>query len=284
MNTISTILHMFKTKIPVLFVLCSLLLASCISNKKITYFQRDKGDLSLADDSLIHYSLPVYKLQFNDIVDIQIKTTIPEMNAVFGLSNPGEQGVVGNQLTASQGAGDVYYMTGYTIDQDGNVKLPFIGKVKIMSLTLDETEQLISKKLSVYFAKNAQDQLFVRVKLGGIRFSTVGEFKKPGKYVVLQDRMTIFEAIAYSGDMTTEARRGRVILLRQYPDGTKIHILDLNKRNIIKSPYYFIQPNDQLYAEPMRIREFGTGFSATSILQLVVTSLTAIALVINLTR
>ncbi|PTT02320.1 sugar transporter [Pedobacter sp. HMWF019] len=275
---------MFKTKIPVLFVLCSLLLTSCISNKRITYLQKDKRDLSLADDSLIHYSLPTYRLQFNDIVDIQMKTTIPEMNAVFGLSNPAESGVVNSQFSNSQGTGDIYYMTGYTIDQDGNVKLPFLGKLKIMGLTLDEAEQLVTKKLSVYFAKNAQDQLFVRVKLGGIRFSTVGEFKKPGKYVVLQDRMTIFEAIAYSGDMTLEAKRGRVILLRQYPEGTRIHVLDLNKRSIIKSPYYFIQPNDQLYAEPMRIREFGTGFSAASILQIVVTSLTAIALVINLTR
>lgn len=275
---------MLKNNILGFGLILSLFLTSCISNKKITYFQRDKKDTSLADDSLIRYSLPVYKLQFNDIVDVQIKTTIPEMNSVFGLSNPGDQGVVGNQLTASQGAGDVYYMTGYTIDQEGHIKLPFIGKVKIMGLTLEEAEQLISKKLNVFFAKNAQDQLFVRVKLGGIRFSSVGEFKKPGKYVVLQDRMTIFEAIAYSGDMTTEARRQRVILLRQYPEGTRIHILDLNKRSIIKSPYYFIQPNDQLYAEPMRIREFGTGFSAASILQLVVTSLTAIALVINLTR
>lgn len=266
------------------FLSVVLLLASCIPNKRLTYLQKNKRDFSLSDDSLIHYSIPVYKLQFNDIVDIQIKTTIPEMNTMFGLSNPGEQGVVGNQLTASQGAGDVYYMTGYTIDQDGNVKVPFIGQVKIMGLTLDEAEKLIFKKLGVYFAKNTQDQLFVRVKLGGIRFSTLGEFKKPGKYVVLQDRMTIFEAIAYSGDMTVEAKRGKLILLRQYPEGTRVHVLDLNKRDIIKSPYYFIQPNDQLYAEPMKIREFGTGVSLAQTLQIIVTSLTAIALVINLTR
>ena len=52
--------------------------------------------------------------------------------------------------------------------------------------------------------------------------------------------------------MTLEAKRSKLILFRQYPEGTKIHVLDLNKRDIIKSPYYFIQPNDQLYAEPMK--------------------------------
>jgi polysaccharide biosynthesis/export protein len=279
---------MYKNKIsflPILLCLTGImLLASCISNKRIAYLQKDKHDLSLGEDSMIRYNIPVYRLQYNDIIDVQIKTSIPEMNAVFGLKNPDEITNLGNQTGTLQSGGDAYYMTGYTLNQEGEIKLPFIGKLKVGGLTLEEAELVITKRLGAYFNKVSDDNLYVKIRLGGIRFSTFGEFKKPGRYVVLQERLTIFEAIANSGDMTIEAKRSKVILLRQYPDGTKIHVLNLNKRDIIKSPYYFIQPNDQLYAEPMKIREFGAGSNTGQTFQILVTILSAAALIVGLTK
>ncbi|RZL29968.1 MAG: sugar transporter, partial [Pedobacter sp.] len=76
--------------------------------------QKEKNDFSLNEDSLIRYNIPVYRLQYNDIVDVQIKTSIPEMNAVFGLKNPDEVTNAGNQTGTMQSGGDAYYMTGYT--------------------------------------------------------------------------------------------------------------------------------------------------------------------------
>ena len=274
-------LYSFLTVISLAWVM---LFTSCIPNKRIAYLQQGKGDLPIEVDSLISYSIPVYRLQYNDIVEVQIKTTIPEMNAVFGLKNPDEFSTPGNQMNVSQGAGDAYYMSGYTVDQKGQIKLPFLGEVDVMGLTLTEAEAAITKKLSKYFEKSLDDKLYVNVKLGGIRFSTFGEFRKPGRYVVLQERLTIFEAIATAGDMTLEAKRSKVMLLRQYPKGTRIHVLNLNKRDIVKSPYYFIQPNDQLYAEPMRVREFGAGASTGQTLQILLTTLSAAALVIGLIK
>jgi polysaccharide export outer membrane protein len=94
--------------------------------------------------------------------------------------------------------------------------------------------------------------------------------------------MTIFEAIAQSGDLSTVAKRDEILLIRQYPEGTKLHRLDLTDRNIIHSPFYFIQPNDQIYAEPMKIREIGAGENASQSLALIISSITAVALVINI--
>jgi polysaccharide export outer membrane protein len=259
-------------------------LSSCISNKRIAYLQKDKRDNSLSEDTLIQYSIPVYRLQYNDIVDVQIRTTITEVNEIFGLKNPGEVTNAGNQSGLMQSGGDAYYMTGYTLDRQGEIKLPFIGKVKLMGLTLDEADRAITNKLSAYFKQITEETLYVKVKLGGIRFSTFGEFNRPGRYVVLQDRLTIFEAIANSGDMTLVANRGKVLLLRQYPDGTKIHTLDLNKRDIIKSPYYFIQPNDQLYVEPMKIRQYASGSNTGQTVQILVTTLSAVALILGIVK
>jgi polysaccharide export outer membrane protein len=169
-------------------------------------------------------------------------------------------------------------MNGYNVDKEGFVRLPMIGKVSVIDKTIEEARLVIEEKVKAF----VKTELYVKVKLGGIRYSALGEFRKPGKFVVLQDRMTIFEAIAHAGDLTTVAKRDNLILIRQNPEGTEIHTIDLTDRKIVQSPYYFIQPNDQLYAEPMKVRELGSGENATQSLALIVSSISAVALILNI--
>ena len=64
----------------------------------------------------------------------------------------------------------------------------------------------------------------VIVKLANFRVTLLGEFYKPGKYMVYQDNITIFQAIAMAGDMTDYAKRSDVVLVRQTKTGSKIHL------------------------------------------------------------
>ncbi len=258
--------------IPGLFVF---LMVACVPNKKIIYLQNLEGNVPIGEDEMISYELPEYRLQFNDIIDVQVQTVEDMVRNGFN-SGGGENTRMGMQM--AQGGGDVYYMTGYSVDRNGNIRLPVVGEINVMNKTIEETRTAVEEKLRVYVTS----ELYVKVKLGGIRFSTIGEFRRPGKYVVLQDRMTIFEAIAQAGDLNTVAKRDEILLIRQYPEGSKLHRINLNDRNIIHSPYYFIQPNDQIYAEPMRIREIGAGENASQSLALIISSITAVALVINI--
>lgn len=271
----------FLTTIVLLFQFTT----SCIPNKKLIYLRNKSENKALSLDSLISYSTPVYRLQYNDIVEIKIKTTIPEMNAIFGFDSPTDNSVQGQRNQSFiQGAGDAFYLSGYTIDANGDVKLPFIGKVNLKGLDLVQAEAAISMKISTYFKKFSVEDFHVSVKLGGIRFSTLGEFNKPGKYVVLQERLTVLDAIALSGDLTIQAKRNQITLIRQYPEGIKLHSLDVTDRAIIQSPFYFIQPNDQLYVEPMKVREFGTGSTTVQTMSVIMSSISALVLLISLTR
>jgi len=251
-------------------------LFSCVSNEKLIYLQNLEDQPAIAEDSLIFYDLQEYRLQYNDIIEVRIQTNSEDMNELFNVrSQQNMMGGGGQQM----GGGDVYYMTGYTIDREGLIDLPLIGSVKVSNKTLSETKDAVVAELSKFIVSN---DFFVRVKLGGIRYSALGEVRRPGKFVVLQDRMTIFEAIAHAGDLNTTAKRDEVLLIRQYPDGTKLHRVNLLDRNIVHTPFYFIQPNDQIYAEPMKIREVGAGENVAQSLQLFVTSITAAALILNL--
>ena len=95
---------------------------------------------------------------------------------------------------------------------------------------------------------------------------------------------TVFEAIANAGDLTILAKRDEVLLIRQYPDGTRLHRINLVDRELVRSPFYFIQPNDQLYAEPMKIREIGSGENAVQSFALLITAVSGLALILNLIK
>ena len=271
---------MRRFRLGLIYCMALSLVTSCISNEKIIYLQNLEGNEPIGDGDLITYEIPEYKLQYNDIVDVNIQTVDDMIQNGFNNKAGAMSGM--NQMgnVASQSGGDIYYMTGYTVDNEGNIRLPIVGEVLVKDKTLEEARIAIEEKLRVFVTT----ELYVKVKLGGIRYSALGEFRRPGKFVVLQDRMTIFEAIANAGDLTTVAKRNEVLLIRQYPEGTKLHRLDLLDRKIVESPFYFIQPNDQIYVEPMKVRETGTGENTAQTLALVFAGISSVALILNLLK
>jgi polysaccharide export outer membrane protein len=222
------------------------MVTSCVPAKKLIYLQPEEQESS---DKVFTYDRQEYLLQVNDILDVQIKSMNPDVNAIFSNQSSGQSPQV-----VAQSGGDLYYMSGYSVDHQGEISIPFVGEISVVGLSLAQAEKQIDSSVALLFSNYA-----LQVKLGGIRFSALGEFNAPGKRVVLQNQATIFEAIALSGDLTQLARRDQVKLIRQYPQGTKIHSLNLLDQSIIGSPFYFIQPNDVLYAEPLPQKSYGLG-------------------------
>lgn len=256
-------------------------LFSCVSNKKLIYMQQlEESAGPLVETSEKYpYVTEEYLLQVNDIVEINIKTTDPTLNLVFGAVSNDTQNQAA--MSGGQGAGDAFFMNGYTIDDEGMVEIPLIGKLKIDGMTTEQAKLEVEKEVLKYVNQN---EFFVRVRLGGIRFSALGEFNRSGKYTILQNRVTIFEAIAFAGDLSRVAKRDEILLVRQYPDGSQIHKINLLDRELLGSEYFFLKPNDMIYAEPMKVKEIGAGNTLVETLTLLTTSITAIALILTLVQ
>ncbi|QYH37952.1 sugar transporter [Algoriphagus sp. NBT04N3] len=256
-----------------------LLLSSCVSNKKVIYLQDLGGsDALVSTTENFVYNAVEYKLQPNDIVDIQMTTTDENLNRLLQISGSDN---VNAGMMGGQNGGDIFFINGYSLDEYGVVELPLIGEINLLGKDLKEAKIQIEEKLSKFVTAG---NFFVRVRLGGIRFSALGEFNNPGKQAILQNRATIFEAIATAGDLNILAKRDEIVLIRQYPEGSKVHRLNLNDRNILNSEFYFIKPNDVLYAEPLKVREIGTGSNVLQTLTFLTTAISTIALIITLTR
>jgi polysaccharide biosynthesis/export protein len=221
-----------------------------------------------------------YLLQFNDVIEINIKTSDPLLNSMMDIndSNTGGGMRMGGGVMSG---GDIFYLSGYTLDDNGFVDMPVLGRLKLVGMNLDTAKTTVENELKKYVR---DDDYFVRVRLGGIRFSALGEFARPGKYTVLQNRVTIFEAIATAGDLSVVAKRDNIMLIRQYPEGSRAHRINLNNKDIMSSEFYFVRPNDMIYAEPMKVRELGTGTTLLQTIQVLASLATLALLVYNTTN
>lgn len=237
---------------------------SCIPNKDLIYLQNAKQDsVSVAVNPVVNKP---YRVQVNDILSIKIKALDQKLVEMF---NPSE--VQGTQAQSEQGL----YFNGFSVDDHGNIRVPVLGEVNVLGYTLEEVRLEIEKRLlEDYFKKEAN--IFVTVKLAGLRYTVNGEIGNPGTKVLFQDKATIMEAIANSGDITMTGNRKEVTIIRQYPHGTEMHTINLTDSKAMQSPYYYIQPNDYIYVKPLKQKSWGTGTTGT---QSVATIITALSLV-----
>jgi len=248
-------------KIFQLTALCLLLIgSSCVRNKNIVLLQTDK----LADSTYsVNQREEDYRIQFNDVLRVDVKIIGDKSADVFANNN--QMMVQGGMIPN----GDPFFGVGYQVDEAGFIELPVVGNIQVGGKTLSEAKEQVQTEIRKYY-----NNTFVSVAIGGVRYAILGEVNRPGKYVIMQNRVTILEALANAGDFNGQANRRKVQLIRQYPGSTKVVVLDLTDRELLKSPYYFIRPNDVIYVQPMKIREYGTGFNANQSLQTIVLGVT----------
>lgn len=231
----------------IFLILISLIFTSCISNKQSAYMQQRDA---LVEELMLSKQLPPYRVQINDVLSIRVKALDQELAGMF---NP-----IGAEDNVAALTREALYSDGFLIDDHGEINMPTLGRIKILNLTVEEVKAKIEEELlEQYFKKEAN--IFVTVKLGGVKYTTLGEFGSTGTKVIFQEKVNIFEAIANSGDIPIIGNKKDVLLIRPYPGGNKVHHIDLTDINIFESPFFYIQPNDMLYVKPLPQKAWGTG-------------------------
>jgi polysaccharide export outer membrane protein len=246
-----------------------LLLESCISVKRQTYLQEQDTE---SNDSINKLSVThePYRIQIDDMLSIRVKALDQDLVNAF---NPVSQ----NNLDAT--TEQRVYFDGFTVNRKGEIKVPILGNIKVLGLTLKEIEQKIEKRLLDEYFKETSN-IFVTVKLPGIPYTTIGEFGRTGSQVIYKERLTLMEAVANSGDILLTGDKTNVIIVRQYPSGVKRHSIDLTDLDAINSPYYYIKPNDLIIANPLPQKSIGVGTSGIGTLTAILSLLTTLSIIL----
>jgi len=234
---------------PVLYLLLSIcaIFTSCIPTKDLIYLQKKEN--TGEENAISAIESKPYRLQTNDVLSITIKATDPKLVTIFSTTN--ESGSTGKSESS-------LYFDGFTVDDHGNIRIPVLGEINVIGYTLEEVRIRVEKQLLAEYFKEAAN-IFVTVKLAGFRYVINGEVGNTGTKTLFQEHVNIMEAIANAGDIAITGNRKAVTIIRQTPTGTEIHDIDLTDVNVMKSPYYYLQPNDYIYVKPLKQKTWGTG-------------------------
>jgi polysaccharide biosynthesis/export protein len=242
-----------------------ILISSCIPNKKLIYFP--DPNFNYQNLTEIENIPTVYRLQPRDIVSVNIKTLDEETSNYFNLTPSGP--LMG--FTPSMG-----FMMGHSINKEGEIRLPETGKIKIGGLTVDEAQEEIEKALSQFIANPS-----IEVKLISFKVTVLGEVENPGHYYIYNEQSTVLECLGLAGDLTDFGNRENITLIRQSAVGPGATLINLKDPQFLSSPYYYVQPNDVIYVQPMRAKATRNNLTTLHVLSVVAGVISTGILVLN---
>jgi polysaccharide biosynthesis/export protein len=223
-----------------IFVLClvTILISSCVTNKKLTYLQSEGPR-----EEFIAITPATYIIQPYDNLYIRVVTPDPKLAEMFNTMPATVASLSVNELSAD--------ILSYTVDDDGKIELPYAGKFMVAGKTLNQIKEELDIALKSYIT-----DAVVTVKMINNYVSIIGEVQNPGKYPIYKNRLNIFQALAMAGDLDKYSNRQKIQIIRQTPEGNTVKEFSLKDRSIIGSQFFYVMPNDVIYAPPMKGRFF----------------------------
>ncbi len=222
--------------------LVSLVFSSCVPQKKMLYMQVEEGADSMTEfknEKKIEYLVQPGDNLYIKVVTLDERTTL--------LLNPY---LSGNGSYANGGDASIY-LSSYNVNEAGYVDFPMVGNVLVKNINLDQIKEKLQIKLSDYLI-----EFVVIVKLVNFNITMLGEVKAPGQYKIYQDNINIFEAVSMARDLTDFANRHKVAIIRQTKTGSEVVYIDMTDQTLLLSEYYYLRPNDILYVQPLKGKQF----------------------------
>jgi len=231
---------------------------SCVSRKKLTYLHYSDNEPGLSPEQDFRYSVTpsAYKIMPSDYLFIRVITPDPQWSALFNM----QQGE--GSITMESAA-----LSSYPVDIEGDIEIPYVGKVRVEGKTIPE----IKSRLDTVFRSYVTDAV-ISVRMVENNISIIGEVSAPGRYPIIKDRMTVFDALALAGDVSNYGNRREIQLIRPSPYGPVIKEFSLSDRSILTSELYYVMPNDILYVSPLKARAFQVNSSVWTLFLTTVTS------------
>jgi len=256
-------------------------LSSCVSSKKIIYFQGSEQMFTEAQDILQKYEM---RLKPADQVLIKVTCDNPELLEIFNLDvTMGSGSRTGSSYSGLSNASSLGSVYGYTVDNAGYLDLPAIGKVLVANMTVEEAGRTIENSI---VSKNLIKEPKVTVRLLNARVTVMGAVRSPHVVSLHSQRNTVLDVLAECGDVSDQALRQHVTLYRENNGKREMYHLDLTQADIFNNPAFYVQQNDLIYIEPnksqnVRSSAFNTFLSSAASILSFVSSVTALVIVLT---
>lgn len=222
-------------------------LSSCGSSKQVVYFQ----DLKSGETEFKLPEIKTITVRPEDKISIIVNSRDPQLTDLFNLpyvSRQLGQSLRTNGITVSNNQG----VSAYTIDTNGEIDFPVLGKMYVAGMKREEIAEYIKNEL---IKENLVKDPVVTVEFANLCISVLGEVNNPGRFSIDRDRLTVLDALSMAGDLTIYGNRYKVMVLRQEGDVQRVYGIDLTSgEHVYTSPAYYLQQNDVVYVEPNAVK------------------------------
>lgn len=199
-----------------------------------------------AGDTTVIANIPTIRVKTDDKLSVVINSRDPQLANLFNLP------IVTYRVGQTNIAPSNQEVSNYTVDSQGNIDFPVVGKIHVAGLSREEIAAKVKNEL---ITKNLVKDPVVTVEFTNHAISVLGEVNKPGRYGIDRDKITILDAIGMAGDLTIYGKRKDILVLRE-ENGKQIpYKINLcSGRELLSSPAYYLQQNDVIYVEPNNVR------------------------------
>lgn len=228
------------------FLLIAWMAVSCSTPSQISYFQ----DLRPGESEQQVVAATEIKVRPADKLSIIVNSRDPLLSDLFNLPISSRQ--VGQASRGMSTSSNSQGVSGYTVDEEGMIDFPVLGKVKVAGMNREEIAAFIKEEL---LAKNLIKDPVVTVEYMNLCISVLGEVASPGRYSIDRDKVTLLDAISMAGDLTIYGKREKVLVLREEEGVQRVYGVNLcSAEHLYTSPVYYLRQNDVVYVEPNNVR------------------------------
>ena len=221
---------------------------ACSTPARITYFQ----DLRPGESEQQVVAATEIKVRPGDKLSIIVNSRDPQLTQLFNLPYVTQQIGRGSTSTSSPSNATSQGVSGYTVDEEGMIDFPVLGKIEIAGKNREEIAAFIKEEL---LAKNLVKDPVVTVEYMNLCISVLGEVASPGRYSIDRDKVTLLDAISMAGDLTIYGKREKVLVLREENGVQRVYGVNLcSAEHLYTSPVYYLRQNDVVYVEPNNVR------------------------------
>ena len=222
-------------------------LASCSTPQNVAYFQ----DSAALNGMALQEEQPL-RLRPEDKINIVVNSSNPMLEQQFTLTGTGNGRVLGSDASFKTSRGGTnasgQYSIAYTIDKQGTINFPVLGKISVGGKTRKEVADYIQERL---IARELVSDPIVTVEYVNMAVNVMGEVNKAGRIEIDKDHFTLLDALAKAGDLTITGERTNVMVTRQVDGVNQVYHVDLtNMQTLLLSPAYYLQQNDLVYVSP----------------------------------
>ena len=235
----------------ILVFIMMLCLVSCSTPKDVMYFQ----DAKFLDGMAVQAEQQL-RLHPEDKINIVVNSSNPMLEQQFTLTTINSNYVLGASVSPKTTVGSTSsygQMVAYTVDEQGTIEFPVLGKISVGGKTRKEVAQYIQSRL---VARELVSDPIVTVEYVNMGINVLGEVNKAGHIDINKDHFTIVDALSRAGDLTINGNRRNILVTRQVDGQNQVYTLDLtNMQSLLQSPAYYLQQNDLVYVSPTNKRK-----------------------------